>query len=304
MPGEGMQRNNITYSAAISECEEGEQWQRALVLYGRMLDERAQRDTITYSAASSSVWEGDQPIIRGRAGMSKNRLRAAKVEKKGKDGAILLHCQRLILNNSLEYDIKGRMVRYYCIDFETNGFPPKGAAMCHELPLPFSSMPIQVSVDIVESSGVVEHAYDAIILGATRLCPWVVQNVPIPMSAVLSGKPLVKVADELDALLHPEDVIVAHNVAFDMDLALARTCERMDIASTTLRRLLAAPRFCTMRCSYSRSVFGRQPKLKDLCEHFGVELTQAHDARGDSAALAQCVSCAIHRGVMLEGALR
>ena len=108
MPGEGMQRNNITYSAAISECEEGEQWQRALVLYGRMLDERAQRDTITYSAASSSVWEGDQPIIRGRAGMFKNRLRAAKVEKKGKDGAILLHCPRLILNNSLEYDIKGK----------------------------------------------------------------------------------------------------------------------------------------------------------------------------------------------------
>ena len=128
------------------------------------------------------------------------------------------------------------MVRYYCIDFETNGFPPKGAAMCHELPLPFSSMPIQVSVDIVDSSGVVEHAYDAIILGATRLCPWVVQNVPIPMSAVLNGKPLAKVVDELGALLRPEDVIVAHNVAFDMDLALARTCERMDIASTTLRR--------------------------------------------------------------------
>ena len=92
------------------------------------------------------------------------------------------------------------MVRYYCIDFETNGFPPKGSAMHHELPLPFSSMPIQVSVDIVDSSGVVEHVYDAIILGATRLCPWVVQNVPIPMSAVLNGKPLAKVIDELDAL--------------------------------------------------------------------------------------------------------
>jgi len=192
------------------------------------------------------------------------------------------------------------MVRYFCIDFETNGFPPEGHAARHELPLPFSSIPIQVSVDIVDSCGVVEHAYDAVIKGATQLCPWVVENVPITMSAVTHGKPLVCIVDDLAALLHEGDVIVAHNISFDMDLALSRSCERLRIYSPGLRRILSAPRLCTMKCAYSQSVFGRWPKLKELCQHFNVELNQAHDARGDSAALAQCVSAALKRGVMLE----
>jgi len=176
------------------------------------------------------------------------------------------------------------MVRYFCIEFETNGFPPTWPAARHELPLPFSSIPIQVSVDIVDSCGVVEHAHDAVIKGATQLCPWVVENVPITMSDVLNGKPLVCIVDDLAALLHEGDVIVAHNISFYMDLALLRTCERMRIYSPGLRRILSAPRFCTMRYAYSQSVFGRWPKLEELCQHFNVELNQAHDARGDSAA--------------------
>ena len=120
------------------------------------------------------------------------------------------------------------------------------------------------------------------------------------MSDVLNGKPLVCIVDDLAALLHEGDVIIAHNISFDMDLALLRTCERMRIYSPGLRRILSSPRFCTVKCAYSQSVFGRWPKLKELCQHFNVELNQAHDARGDSAALAQCVSAALKRGVMLE----
>ena len=135
------------------------------------------------------------------------------------------------------------MVQYFCIDFETNGLPPKGPAARRELPLPFSSIPIQVSVDIVDSCGVVEHAYDTVIKGATQLCPWVVENVPITMSAVLNGKPLVCIVGDLAALLLEGDVIVAHNISFDMDLALSRSCERMHIYSPGLRRILSAPRF-------------------------------------------------------------
>jgi len=194
---------------------------------------------------------------------------------------------------------KELMVRYFCIDFETNGFLPKGTAARHELPLPFSSIPIQVSVDIVDSYGVVEHAYDAVINGATQLCPWVIENVPITMNDVLNGKSMARIVDDLAALLHEGDVIIAHNISFDMDLALLRTCERMRIYSPGLRRILSSPRFCTMKCAYSQSVFGRWPKLKELCQHFNVELNQAHDARGDSAALAQCVSTATKRGVMI-----
>ena len=126
-------------------------------------------------------------------------------------------------------------------------------------------------------------------------------NVPIPMNAVVEGRPLNAVVEDIAGLLREGDVIVAHNIAFDADLDLARSCRRMNIATTALHRILSSPRFCTMRCACSRSVFGRWPKLKDLCEHFGVELTDAHDARADSAALAHCVATAIRRGVMLEG---
>ncbi len=44
--------------------------------------------------------------------------------------------------------------------------------------------------------------------------------------------------------------------------------------------------------------------MKDLCAHFQVTLNNAHDARADSAALAQCVAEAWRRGVMLERGAR
>ncbi len=40
--------------------------------------------------------------------------------------------------------------------------------------------------------------------------------------------------------------------------------------------------------------------MKDLCAHFQVTLDNAHDARADSAALAECVAEAWRRGVMLD----
>jgi DNA polymerase III epsilon subunit-like protein len=43
----------------------------------------------------------------------------------------------------------------------------------------------------------------------------------------------------------------------------------------------------------------KQPKLDLLCRHFQVELTDAHDARADTRALAECVAEAWRRGVML-----
>ena len=75
----------------------------------------------------------------------------------------------------------------------------------------------------------------------------------------------------------------------------------MEIDTPELRRVLEAPRFCTMRCEYSRSAFSRLPKLADLCKHFEVSLENAHDAKADTLALAECVSEALRRGVMLDG---
>ena len=62
-----------------------------------------------------------------------------------------------------------KTTRYICLDFETNGFPTRGAER-RDWPLPFSSFPTQISVDIVEG-GEVSHAFDTYIRGATSLAP-------------------------------------------------------------------------------------------------------------------------------------
>ena len=190
------------------------------------------------------------------------------------------------------------MPRFVCLDFETNGFPTKNAH-CKDWPLPFSSFPIQVSVDIVED-GVTWHEYDSLIKGATRFAPWVREHVPVSLSGIwIEGRELCDVLVDLANLLHEGDTIVAHNVSFDLDTVLGRATERLGIDTPELRRILAAPRFCTMRCAYARMAFKRLPKLHELCQHFEVQLERAHDATGDSKALAACVAEAWRRGVMV-----
>ena len=50
------------------------------------------------------------------------------------------------------------------------GFPHQRQEL-RDWALPFSSYPIQLSVDIVEE-GEVRHAFDTVICGATSLAPW------------------------------------------------------------------------------------------------------------------------------------
>jgi DNA polymerase III epsilon subunit-like protein len=184
-------------------------------------------------------------------------------------------------------------MRYVCLDFETNGFPKPG-----DWTLPFSSFPIQLAVDIVED-GEVTHAYDTVIAGATSLAPWVQDNVHITLAEIRRGTPFRQVLEDLAGIIQDGDIIVAHNASFDINTAIGRTAERLGIQTPALLKILQTPRFCTMRCAYTKSLKGGS-KMKDLCAHFQVTLENAHDARGDSAALAECVAVAWRRGVMLE----
>ena len=192
-------------------------------------------------------------------------------------------------------------MRYVCIDFETNGFSTRSAPKS-DWTLPFSSYPMQVSIDIVEDDQIY-HAFDTLIKGATRLAPWVKENVPFGLEALESGETFEHVLNELAALLQEGDTLVAHNVNFDIGMVVGRTAKRLGINSAALHRILEMPRFCSMRCSYVRGVFGRCPKLFELCNHFEVNLENAHDATADSHALACCVAEAVRRGVMLTPAL-
>jgi DNA polymerase III epsilon subunit-like protein len=150
--------------------------------------------------------------------------------------------------------------------------------------------------------GEIHHAFDTIISGATNLSAWAKTHVNVTIEEIRGGMPFRWVVKKLAALLQDGDTIVAHNVKFDLDTVLARTAQRMkerDYAEVAgLDRILQAPRFCTMRCAYARSL-DKQPSLKLLCKHFEVELVDAHDARADTRALAGCVAEAWRRGVML-----
>ena len=59
MQDEDVQRNIITYSAANSACEKGEQWRNALELFARMQGGSVQRTSITYGAAISALEKGE-----------------------------------------------------------------------------------------------------------------------------------------------------------------------------------------------------------------------------------------------------
>ena len=172
--------------------------------------------------------------------------------------------------------------------------------------MPWSSFPIQLSVDFVEH-GEVTHAMDTLIRGVIQLSPWVKENVPITLKDIQErGVDFRGVLQQLADMLRAGDMIVAHNAHFDLETVLARTTNKLydleclDAATNAAARaILETPRFCTMRCAYSQTTFGKPPSMSQLCEHFQVSLVGAHDARADSAALAHCVAEAWRRGVML-----
>jgi DNA polymerase III epsilon subunit-like protein len=122
---------------------------------------------------------------------------------------------------------------------------------------------------------------------------------------IRAGKPFGEMVQDLAGLVRDGDTIVAHNASFDLDRVLARTAQKLQERDGAefpgLDRVLQAPHFCTMRCAYARGLGAnrKQPSLAALCRHFEVELTDAHDARADTHALACCVAEARQHGAML-----
>ena len=191
-------------------------------------------------------------------------------------------------------------MRYLCLDFETNGFSERNAAF-KNWTLPFSSYPVQICVYAVED-GEVSHLYETVISGVTSRSEWAQKNIRLTLEEIEGGIPFYQMIDELADLIKTGDVLVAHNASFDIGMCIGTAARRirnepLDLGAIDM--ILAAPRFCTVRCAYCKSIFGKQPKMQQLCDHFEVELVNAHDAAGDSLALAKCVAEALRRGVMI-----
>ena len=151
-------------------------------------------------------------------------------------------------------------------------------------------------------NGAVVHLYDSLIKGAGSLATWVRENVPITLSDLQEAPPLRAVVKDIATKLRPDDLVVAHNVRFDMEQCLRRSAAREEIEGSDLDFILGLPRFCTQNCEYVKSTLRKgERRLAHLCAHFGVEFheSSAHDATYDAQKLAECVEEALFRGVML-----
>ena len=197
------------------------------------------------------------------------------------------------------------MVRYLILDTETTGNrarpkPGEPPVRPCDYPLPWADYPIQISIDAVEY-GEITHLYDTLVKGATQLSPWVLENVPITLKSLADGKGFAQVIREVAALIQDGDCIVAHNRAYDIEQVILKYARiELSLDMPELKRITSAAPLCTLRCPYTQSAlpYGHR-KLHHLCEHFGVTLEGAHDARADTHALAECVAEAWRRGVLL-----
>ena len=103
------------------------------------------------------------------------------------------------------------MQRCLVIDFETNGRPCDAERPC-------GAFPTQVSVDAFDlETGEITHLYDSFIRGAETLSEWVVKNTPVSLKKLDKAPYSWEVAEALAKLWKPGDVIVAHNVSFDLN---------------------------------------------------------------------------------------
>ena len=177
-------------------------------------------------------------------------------------------------------------MKYIIIDFETNGKP------CDRV-LPKGGYPTQVSVEGFDPlTGEVTHLYDSFVRGALSLSQWVQDNTPVTLEKLKDAPAPCEVSQALADLWEDGDIVVAHNVAFDLGRVLPH------IAGPN-HPLLNAPAIDTMRERWAIQAFGKLPKLKELCADLGVpfEDSDAHDATYDTQVLASCMQAARERGL-------
>ena len=202
--------------------------------------------------------------------------------------------------------------RFVCFDFETTGIwkrkdqetdPAYWAKLCY-------NYPIQISVDVVEPDLSVTRAFDALVIWATRTVKFVAETILPQLGLRHShlkhdleqhGKYLAEVLRDLADLLNPGDVLVSHNLMYDVGRTLGvnfwndKAEPHFDATKDSLERILAAPRLCTMLWKTTRPF----SSLDSLVREYGVTNDHAHDARGDSKALAECIAAALRQGERL-----
>lgn len=170
-------------------------------------------------------------------------------------------------------------LRFAVVDVETSGL----SARSHRI--------LQVAVVTARADGTIVDRWSSYIRPRWR---WFVRLGPrhihgIRRRDLRSAPPVEEVMHELAGRLDGT-VVAAHNLAFDWEF-LSQTSARSGAA------LPSCPRLCTLELSRSlvaaddaAPLDADQPRvshrLVDLCDRYGIALTNAHDALADAEATA------------------
>jgi DNA polymerase III epsilon subunit-like protein len=196
-----------------------------------------------------------------------------------------------------------RKRRFFIFDTETSGLPrTPGFGKYHEihdLDKYSTSRLVQIAWQVITADGAVVHEYDTLIAprGQFRISENAVKIHAIPQTrAENEGLTLEQMLVILDTHLSEADVIVAHNLEFDLHI-LGSEISRAQAPRGLLNTLLSLPRVCTMvqttdLCNLPSKYGGNKwPTLTELYSFlfYPDEFEDAHDALGDVKATSGCL---------------
>ena len=177
-------------------------------------------------------------------------------------------------------------MRFLALDFETNGLraDPKQ-------PLPWANYPVSVALWAVGADRSICQLYSSKISGATSFNSWASEHHAFTPQDLISEPDFEEVLGRLAATVAKDDVLVCHNIGYDIGKVLAPMCCMQGLSGA---KLLALPRVCTCKGGWASTVLdGKWLSLGELCNCFGVTQTIAHTADGDAKALASCIAAAL-----------
>lgn len=194
-------------------------------------------------------------------------------------------------------------MRILILDCETTGLPPKGAKWNED----FNDFPYIVQVawrfdgviksEIIKPEGWTIPEESTQIHGISQQRAW------------KEGTPFYRIVDALVKDCLRADLIIGHNIYFDISIVKANILREMGMgyykSSDCEEAFHKGKRIDTMRSSMkwvdARTQDGRLkfPRLEELYSRcFPKETFPAHDAGEDVKALARCVSVLIERGLI------
>jgi DNA polymerase III epsilon subunit family exonuclease len=161
-------------------------------------------------------------------------------------------------------------LRFAVVDFETTGFDPA------------TNRIVQLAAIIINGDGLIIDSFDTVVKpeNPTTYVHGAEHIHGISVEQVANGMPLTEALQKLWALCEGA-TFTAHNAQFDIGFLHAES-ERIGLderIGSHLDTLLLSRLIDTGRT--------RRHSLDALCEHYGIELTNSHEAKADATATAE-----------------